>query len=117
MERELLITYIILIVIVVTIVIVELNRERDEHSEGIVKVKAINRRNWNASTERVSLLSSIISGVILGYILGVTYWFNLLMVILIIFIVVYFTSAWLGSHWYKRTHEQIDKGLIGFKLS
>nr|QBK93023.1 MAG: 3 transmembrane helices protein [Pithovirus LCPAC403] len=114
MNKDLIVTYIVLVVVIIVAVIAELNRthEYEEECKGLKMIRALNRRNWNASTERVSLLSSIVSGVIIASIFGVTHWFKLLMIILIIFIVVYFTSAWLSSHWFRRTHEKIDNALV-----
>lgn len=113
-DDSLLITHIILVIIIILLIILELNRSYDDDSKSIQRVRIINRRNWNASTERISLLSAILSGIIISHIMEVNTWVTLLMIILIIFIVVYFASSWLSSHWYKNVHEKIDNALIRF---
>ena len=106
---------IILLAVIISLFILEFNRSHDDHYEGVAKVREINRRNWNASTERISLIAAIVSGVIIALVLGEIKPFGVLMVILIIFIIIYFTSAWLSSHWYKRTHDKLDDALVGFE--
>ncbi len=111
--------YFALLSVLLVILILESGDERHIHksensansTEELREIKKMNRNNWNTTTWMNSLAVAIVSGILISMLFSIVNWFRLFMIILIVFILVYFSTAWLCSHWHKRIHDKIEVGL------